>query len=452
MSSVRPTLTTIGEGTERARRQLRRAVVAASLGSIIEWYDFLIYGTAAGLYLGKLFFPSSDPLLSTLAAWSTFAVGFVIRPIGGLIFGHQGDRIGRKATLIVTLTLMGVSTFLIGLVPTYSQIGPWGGVILILLRLLQGLAVGGEWGGAVLVSVEWAGARRRGLVGAFAQLGIPAGLVLGFIMLRVSTAALGPASYWGWRLPFLVSILLVVIGLYVRLGVLETPVFSKLLEERGVEPRPSFSVLRKDFRNVILTTLIKTGQFGPNVIFNTFILTYLTVVLKVPQSTALIYIIIPNLVSCVTTLYFGHLSDRVGRKRLSLIGYLGLVIWGVPYYLALGTKIGLVMVAAMVVAQVINDSVNGPQPALFAEAFPGRRRYSGASFGFQMAALTAGGPAPILATWLVSTFHSGIPVGLYVAASGLLGLIAMALFMERPPRDLAEAEEEAGARPRVAPA
>jgi MFS family permease len=434
---------------ERTRQQFRRAVVASTIGSVIEWYDFSLYATVAGLYLGKLFFPSSNPLLSTLVAFSTYFVGFAARPLGGVIFGHQGDRIGRKATLITTLSLMGIATFLIGLVPTYAQIGVLGGITLVILRILQGLAAGGEWGAAVLMATEWSGPRRRGFAGACAQLGIPGGSLLGYILLQVSTLTLGPNSYWGWRIPFLVSIALVAIGLYVRLGVLETPIFARLLEERAIERTPVFAVLRRNFKEVVLALLFKTGQQGPSLLIITFVLTYLTLVQKVPKNTALLYVMISTTISLFTTVYFGHLSDQVGRRRLLMIAFAALLVFGVPYYLLLGTGIGIVVLAAIILSNLINDCINGPQPAFLAEAFPANRRYSGISLGFQFAALTSGGPAPLLATWLIGTFHSAIPIGFYIAASAALGLVATALLPERSASDLAGGAEDVPVRKAV---
>jgi MFS family permease len=423
-------------------RQLRRAITASAIGSIIEWYDFLLYATVAGLYLGKLFFPSSNLFLSTLAAYSTYLVGFAVRPVGALVFGHFGDRIGRKATLIATLGLMGAATFLIGLTPTYGQIGIWGGIILIVLRLMQGIAVGGEWGGAVLLAVEWAPRRWRGLAGAFAQIGIPAGFALGFTALQLSTAWLGQASYWGWRLPFLASIVLLAVGLYVRLGVFETPVFAKVLEERKVERAPSITVLRKEPGTVILTALAKSGQFGPDVLFTIFVIFYLTAVVKVPQSTALLYATIANCASIGTTLFFGYLSDRVGRKILYLIGGAAMAVFGVPYFLLLNTRVPVLIVGAMILAAIVNDCMNGPQPAFFAEAFTSRMRYSGVSLGFQLAAVTAGGPAPLIATAILSNHLGSVPIGIMITIYALMGFVATMLMRERFREDFSHEYDE----------
>jgi MFS family permease len=424
------------------RRQLRRAIFASAIGSVIEWYDFLLYATVAGLYLGRLFFPGTNPFLSTLAAYTTYFVGFAARPLGAFLFGHFGDRIGRKAALIVTLALMGVATFLVGLVPTYAQIGIWGGVILVVLRVLQGVAVGGEWGGAALLTVEWAPAERRGFAGAFAQIGIPGGLALGFILLQVSTLTLGQASYWGWRAPFLISVVLLLVGLYVRLGVLDTPAFTRLRDEGRIERLPSLQVLRTSLGTVLLTTLAKSGQFGPAVLNTVFITFYLTTVLKNPQRLSLLYAAIASGVSVVTILFWGYLSDIVGRKRLYLIGAAATLLFGVPYYLLLDTRLPLLMLGSMIVMGTINDTMNGPQAAFFAEVFTRRFRYSGASLGFQLAALTVGGPAPILATALINGYHSSLPIGLFIAACGAVALVAAALLPDRFRQDLSVEYDE----------
>lgn len=430
----------IGLAARRQQQQSGRAIWAALVGSTIEFYDFNLYGLVAAIYLGKLFFPGSDPLLSTLQAFGTYFVGFAARPIGGVIFGHLGDQIGRKATMIITLALMGVGTFLIGLVPTYAQIGVAGGVSLVVLRTLQGIATGGEWSAAALLTVEWAAPRRRGLAGSFAQLGIPAGTLLSYLLLQASTILIGPDSYWGWRLPFLVSIVLVFVGLYVRLGVLETPVFARVLEERRVERSPVLAALRRDWREILAVFLFKVGQQGPSLLILTFVLTYLTKQLHFQQTTALWFTIIPTMISLVSTLYFGHLSDGVGRQRVCLVAFLAFALWGVPYYLLLGSGVGLVVVAAMVVAGLCNDAINGPQPAYFAEAFPAQRRYSGTSLGFQLASIFGGGLAPLVATSLVRVYHSGVPVGVYISVSAVVGLVGTLMLRER--KDVVDLGEE----------
>src|SRR2546429_8430236 len=281
------------------RRQVIRATIASTVGTSIEWYDFLLFGNAVAFYIGPLFFPSKNSFLSTLYAFTTFLIGFIVRPIGAAVFGHMGDRIGRKATLIITLTLMGSATLLIGLVPTYAQIGLAASVLLVTLRIVQGLGIGGEWGGTMLLTVEWGNRRRRGLLGSMPQLGVPIGLLLGYSALQVSTLTLGQHSYWGWRIPFPLSIVLVAIGLYIRLGILETPVFAKILEERRVERMPVLQVLRKDWREVVLTFLLRAGETAPAIIFQTYLLTYATKVLHFKQPQVYTFVLIAAVASII---------------------------------------------------------------------------------------------------------------------------------------------------------
>jgi len=299
-------------GEQFSRRQRRRALIASTVGTSIEWYDFLIYGNATALYLAPLFFPQKNPVLSVLAAYGTFLIGFLVRPVGAAFFGNLGDRLGRKATLIVTLLVMGIATFLIGLVPTYAEIGIWGGLLLFALRIMQGFGLGGEWGGSVLLTVEWGGRRGRGLLASFPQLGVPIGLLLGYGALQFFTLTMGQHSYWGWRIPFLLSIVLVGVGLYIRLGILETPVFARLLEERRIERVPVVEVIRRDWREVVLCFMLRAGETAPALIFQTFWLTYAITILGLKQAAVYNYVIIAALVSLGAIPLFGHLSDRFG--------------------------------------------------------------------------------------------------------------------------------------------
>jgi len=428
------------------RRQLLRAVIAATVGTTIEWYDFFVYGFAASLYLGPLFFPSKDPTVSTLTALSTYFGGFAARPVGAAIFGHFGDRIGRKATLIATLLVMGISTVLVGLVPTYAQIGIWGGIALTVLRILQGIGVGGEWGGSVLLSVEWGHRGRRGFLGSWPQFGVPAGLVLGYGALQAFTLALGKSSYWGWRLPFLLSALLVVVGLYIRLGILETPIFARLLEERKIERVPVLEVWRKQWAEIVLSCLIRTGQQAPFYIFTVFVLTYATKVLGFAQSTTFNFVLVAALVSCFTVPFFGHLSDRVGRKRMYLIGAVGMLIWSFPYWALLDTKTPALVFLAIVLALPIHDMQYGPQATFIAESFTGRLRYSGASLGYQLASITAGGPAPLIAVALLAAYKSSLPIAAYMAGCAVVTIIATLLLRERSRVDMSVEYDESPAR------
>jgi MFS family permease len=436
-------------GEQFSRRQLRRALVASTIGTSIEWYDFLLYGNATALYLAPLFFPQKNPVLSVLAAYGTFLIGFLVRPIGAAFFGNLGDRLGRKATLIVTLLVMGVATFLIGLVPTYAEVGIWGGLTLFALRILQGLGIGGEWGGSVLLTVEWGGRRRRGFLASWPQLGVPMGLLLGYGALQFFTLTLGQHSYWGWRIPFLLSIVLVGIGLYIRLGILETPVFARLLEERRVERTPVVQVLRHNWREVVLCFMLRAGETAPALIFQTFWLTYATTILKLKQAAVYNYVILAAVVSLGAILLFGYLSDRIGRKRMYLIGAGVMFLFAFPYWALLNTKVTILMALAVVASFVVQDMQYAPQAAVMAESFTGRRRYSGASLGYHVGAALWSGTAPIIALWLLTNYHGSTPIALYMMATAAVSLVAIGLLRDRSGADLGvEYDDE---QPRLLP-
>jgi MFS family permease len=435
---------------ELSRRQLVRAVIASTVGTSIEWYDFFLYGFAATTIFAKLYFPSKDPTTGLLLALATYFGGFAARPVGAAIFGHYGDRIGRKATLIVTLLLMGVATFLVGLVPTYAQIGIWGGIILTVLRLLQGIGVGGEWGGSVLLSTEWGKpvGGRRGFLGSWPQFGVPVGLVLGYTALKVFQP-LDP--YWGWRIPFLLSILLVAVGLYIRLGILETPVFSRLVEQDRVERVPVRQVIVHNWREIVLSALIRTGQQAPFYIFTVYILTYATKTLKFKSGDVYNDVIAASLVSLFTVPFWGYLSDRVGRKRMYVAGAVVMLLWSYPYWALLDTRAPAVVFLAIVLSLPIHDMQYGPQAAFIAESFTGRLRYSGASLGYQLASITAGGPAPLIAVWLFSTFKSSAAIAAYMAVTALISIVSALALKDRSAEDYsAEYGEAKGPGPEPA--
>jgi metabolite-proton symporter len=423
--------------TENRQRQLRRTVVASAVGTSIEWYDFFLYGVAAALVFPHKFFPDSDPYTGTLLAFSTYFVGFAARPVGAAIFGHVGDRVGRKASLIATLLLMGISTAVVGVVPGYDRIGVWGAVLLTIARAAQGIGVGGEWGGAVLMSAEWGDRRRRGLLTSWTQFGAPAGMVLAngtlALMMYLSGAAF---TAWGWRVPFLLSLVLVLVGLYIRVGILETPIFARLRAEGRIERQPVFEVLRQHWREVALTALVRTGQQTPFYIFTTYILTYATRTLNVSQSTVLDFVMLQALLSLVTIPLCGHLSDLIGRRRMTAIGCLVMIAWPFAYFRLLDSgRLGLIFFAILI-SLPLQDMQYGPQAALIAESFPDRLRYSGASLGYQLASITAGGPAPLVALWLFRTFGTSTAVAVYVSLTAIISLIALAGLPDRSPSDM----------------
>jgi metabolite-proton symporter len=418
--------------------QLRRAVIAATVGTTIEWYDFFIYGTAAGLVFGKLYFPNEDPLTATLAAFGTYFVGFVGRPIGAAIFGHYGDRIGRKATLIATLMCMGLATFAIALVPTYDSIGIWGAVLLTILRVIQGIGVGGEWGGSVLISMEWARSHgSRGLVASWPQFGVPAGLFLSNLVILAFSEWAGESFIdWGWRIPFLLSIILVGIGLWVRLGILETPVFQKLVSERKVEKAPIAEVVRRQPREILLSALLRMAEQAPFYIFTAFVFSYATGTLKMSRDFVLTAVLCASLLSFVTIPLSGHISDRIGRRKMYLIGAAVTGLFGFLYFGMLGTALPSAVFIAIVLSLIPHDMMYGPQAALIAEAFTPRLRYSGASLGYQLASIIAGGPAPLIATALFAAYHTGYAIAIYIAACAVISLVSAALMPDYTGKDI----------------
>src|SRR2546430_7619027 len=307
---------------EERRKQMMRAVVASTVGTSIEWYDYFLFGTMAGLVFPHLFFPKSDALAGTLNSYAIFFVGFLARPIGAWLFGTYGDRIGRKATLIATLLFMGIATFLIGVMPTYSTLGLWAAVILIVLRACQGIGVGGEWGGSVLMSMEWGSQKRKGFLGSWPQFGVPIGLVLsnGITALTVTTAGTATFNDWAWRIPFLISIVLVGVGLYIRLGIMETPVFQALLQERRIEQAPVREVFRRNWREILLSALLRLPEQAPFYLFTVFVFTFGAFATKLDKPFLTWAVSVAGLVSFITIPLFGHLSDVIGRKTMYMMG------------------------------------------------------------------------------------------------------------------------------------
>jgi MFS family permease len=420
-------------------RELRKAVIAATVGTTIEWYDFFLYGTAAGLVFGKLYFPNSDPTTATLLAFSTYFVGFASRPLGAAIFGHYGDRIGRKATLIATLMLMGLATFLIAFVPDYSSIGIWGGIILTVLRALQGIGVGGEWGGSVLLSMELSrgGKHNRGFLASWPQFGVPAGLFLSTIAMLGATALSGDQFLtWGWRVPFYLSIVLIGIGLWIRLGILETPVFQKLLNEDKIERAPIVEVFKKQPKEILLSALLRMGQQSPFYIFTAFVFAYGVGTLHMSRNFILTAVLCASFVSFFSIPLFGHISDRIGRRKMYLIGSAACGLFAFLYFGMLDTAIPSAVFIAIVLSLIPHDMMYGPQAALIAEAFTPRLRYSGASLGYQFASVIAGGPAPLIATALFATYHTGYAIAVYLALCAVISLVSTALMPDYTSKDV----------------
>jgi len=429
-----------GLSDDEHRRQLRRAVVASTVGTIIEWYDFLLYGTVSALVFGKLFFPGSDPLAGVLASFAIFFIGFVGRPIGAAIFGHWGDRIGRKATLIATLLVTGIATTAVGLVPSYDSIGVWGAVLLTFIRLIQGIGVGGEWGGSVLLTMEWARTNKnRGFLSAWPQFGAPCGFFLANVAVLVFSWLSGDQFLvWGWRIPFLISIIMVGIGLWIRLGIMETPVFQKVLDEDRIERVPVWEVLKRQPKQVVLTALLRLPEQAPGFIFGAFIFTYGTTQLHMTRNFLLTAVIMQTFLGFMWVVVAGTLSDYVGRKNMYMFGCVFMGAFGFIYFAMLDTGIPWVIFLAVAVSLIPVMTEYGPEAALIAESFSPRVRYSGASLGYQLASIIAGGPAPFIATWLFARYHSSLPIALYILLTAIIGLVATAMLTDYTNKDISE--------------
>ncbi len=420
-------------------RELRRAVVAATVGTTIEWYDFLLYSTMAPLVFSKLFFPNEDPTTAVLNSFGIYFVGFVARPIGAFIFGHFGDRVGRKSTLIVTLLLMGISTFLVAFLPGYASIGLWGAALLTILRLLQGIGVGGEWGGSVLLSMEWARHNNeRGFLTSWPQFGGPAGLFLANLAVLIFSQMSGDQFLaWGWRIPFALSIVLVGIGLWIRLRILETPVFRNLIAQEKIERAPILEVCRSQPGTILAGLLARTSEQGPFYIFTAFIFFYGIGTLHASRDLLLAGVLAAVCVSAITIPLSGHVSDLIGRKKMYIIGCVAMGIFGFIYYGLLNTGSSVLIFIAIVLSLIPHDMQYGPQGALIAESFTPRRRYSGASITYQLASITAGGPAPLIATALFAHYKSSTPIAIYILITAIISIIATTFLKEYSGKDVA---------------
>ena len=429
---------------------VNRVVLASFIGTTIEWYDFFLYGTAAALVFNRLFFPTIDPLAGTMAAFATYAVGFFARPLGGIIFGHFGDALGRKSMLVTTLMIMGLATFLIGALPTYEQAGVWAPVLLVVLRFIQGLGVGGEWGGAVLMAVEHGTAKGRGLRASWVQAGVPAGLLLATLVFN-AFSSLPEKEFlaWGWRVPFLLGLLLLGIGLFIRLAVVESPVFLAMKAARpAVAARPPiFEVLTKYRRNVLLAMGARFAENAFFYIFTVFVLTYATQRLALPKATILNGVLLGSVVQFVCIPCFGALSDHVGRRPVYLGGAIFLALFAFPFFWLVDLKSTTAVWLAIVVGLIGHSAMYGPQAAFFSELFGTQVRYSGASLGYQLASPLAGGLAPLIATALLQ-WSDGRPwpIALYLVVMALITIVSVWLAKETYRDELSKAKPAADVR------
>ncbi|MET7989679.1 MFS transporter [Amycolatopsis sp. NPDC005232] len=411
-------------------RQMRKNILVSVAGSAIEWYDFFIYASASALVLNKLFFPSVDSVAGTLLAFSTFAVGFLIRPVGAAVFGHFGDKFGRKPALVTAMMIMGAATTAIGLLPSYATLGVAAPILLVVLRLVQGLALGGQWGGAVLLVTECAPEGKRGFYGSFAQLGVPIALIFSNVMFLILSAALSQDAFlaWGWRIPFLLSILLIAVGLYAQSRASETHAAPS--EESAQRRAPLLELLRSHPKQILLAAGATVINGGAYYLLTVYILSYATQALRLPRGTILVAVLISAVASGLTIPAAAALSDRIGRRKVFLSGAAGLAVWGFPMFWLVNTGSPVLITVALVIAQVIFSLTYGPCPALFSEMFGARVRYSGVSVGYQIGAVAGGALAPIIATSLFAEFHTANAIALYLALMAAVSFVAVFLVTE----------------------
>ncbi|CAH0271284.1 Proline/betaine transporter [Peribacillus sp. Bi96] len=423
------------------KKQMRRILIASLVGSSIEWFDYFLYGTVAALVFNQLFFVNEDPTIGLLLSYASFALAFFIRPFGGVIFSHIGDRIGRKKTLVITLSLMGVATFGMGLLPTYQAVGIWAPILLITLRLVQGLGIGGEWGGALLLAVEYAPAEKRGLFGAIPQMGVTIGMLLGTIALSIMTLLPESAFMtWGWRLPFIFSALLVFFGLWIRKGIDETPSFKKVKESGEVPKLPIVETLKNYWREVLIAVGAKVVETAPFYIFSTFVVSYATSNLGFSRTATLAAVMIATIITTILIPIMGNLSDTIGRKKLFIGGTIGMALFAFPYFWLLQQKSVLLLIIATVIGLgVIWAPITAVLGTMFSEIFDARIRYTGITLGYQIGAALAGGTAPLVATALLNRFNNSyVPVAIYIIFASLLSLTAIWAVKDRSNQKLDE--------------
>jgi metabolite-proton symporter len=426
------------------KKQMRRVLIASLVGSSIEWFDYFLYGTVAALVFNQLFFVNEDPTIGLLLSYASFALAFFIRPFGGVIFSHIGDRIGRKKTLVLTLSLMGIATFGMGLLPTYQAVGIWAPILLITLRLVQGLGIGGEWGGALLLAVEYAPADKRGLFGAIPQMGVTIGMLLGTIALSIMTLLPeGAFMTWGWRVPFIISALLVIFGLWIRKGIDETPSFKKVQESGEVPKLPIIETLKNYWREVIIAVGAKVVETAPFYIFSTFVVSYATENLGFSRTATLTAVMIATVITTILIPIMGNLSDKIGRKKLYIFGTLGMAIFAFPYFWMLQQKSVLLLIIATVIGLgIIWAPITAVLGTMFSEIFDAKIRYTGITLGYQIGAALAGGTAPLVATALLTKFNNSyVPVAIYIIFTAVLSLAAIWAVKDRSKQKLDESHD-----------
>ena len=423
---------------------LRKVVLASMIGTTIEWYDFFLYGTASALVFNKLFFPQADPLTGTMLAFTTYALGFVARPLGGLVFGHFGDRIGRKQLLMLSLIMMGGSTVLIGVLPTFHDVGLFAPLMLVLLRLAQGFAVGGEWGGAVLMVTEYGEAKRRGFWAGWPQAGVPAGNLLAAGVLAVMSAVQSNADFlaWGWRVPFLLSAVLVAVGYWVRVTLAESPLFQRALDDAGAPPRaPVVDAILERPGGIAIGAGLRMAENISFYLITTFSITYMTQVAGLTRTFALNAMLAGAAVEVAAIPFFAWLSDKVGRRPVYFVGAAGMGLWGFAFFRMIDTGLTPVVLTAVIVGLVLHGCMYGPQAAFIAELFPTRMRYSGASLAYQGTSILAGSLAPIIALALLKATHSSVPIAIYLAIAAAIS--AFSAWKARETKGLSFAEIDA---------
>ena len=419
----------------RAQKQVRpmRVATASFIGTAIEWYDYFIYGMAAAIAFGPLFFPSVSPAAGTLAAFATYSVGFAARPIGGIIMGHFGDRVGRKSMLVISLLTMGLATVGIGLLPTYETVGVWAPVLLVTLRFVQGLGVGGEWGGAVLMAVEHAPDRKKAFYGSFPQMGVPGGLIVANLVFLALTNNLSNEAFlaWGWRIPFLASAVMVVAGLVIRLTITESPEFQEVKKADSEQRMPIVTVLRESWKEVLLSAGAFIGINAVGYIFMAYLLSYTTAVLGLSRNLILTFTLIASMVWLAVIPWASALSDRHGRRKVLMVGSTGLVASTLLLFPMINTADSALILIALLTTAVFMGIVYGPIAALFSELFKAEVRYSGASLGYQLGSILGGGIAPTVATGLYTSWESTVPISLYLTGVTLISLACVWLVTRR---------------------